>query len=243
VEDGIAHGDVGVAVAPVLRGGGRRRRGCAGRRPARWGRRGQRPGAWRGEEHPPCWHRQPAQRPRLAAQGHEEAQVPEQDPPRRQQRLSAASWAPGRAGHGRRRRALRGVERRRGARRRVAGEKKAVVREHEAGAGGQQRGAARPRSARQAEAEPVSLGRRRRPPHREQLLLGVHVDEGEGRGGAAEGLAEGGVGVQALERWPRLVVAGEGVAARRRGLHREKERARSRTARRAREALVLRVGR
>lgn len=56
VEDGVAHGDVGVAVALVLHRGGRRRRGGAGRRPARWGRRGQRPGAWRGEEHPPCWH-------------------------------------------------------------------------------------------------------------------------------------------------------------------------------------------
>jgi len=253
VEDGVAHVDVGVAVAPVLRGA---RRGSAGRRrSARW-RRGQRPGGpWRGEHPPWHWHWQPPQRPGLAAQWHEEAQVPEQNPPRRQQRLAGAAcacaWAPRPRGgddHGRRR-AVRRVERRRrraprrrgvGVRRSannvtdaaLAGKvKEAVVGEdREAGAAGQQRGA---RARRQAEVESVFL--RRRPPHREQQLLGVHVNEG--RRGAAERLAEGGGGidddVQALEGRPRLppgpsAATGEAVAARRRrGLHgdREKEQA------------------
>jgi hypothetical protein len=208
VQYGVAHGSVGVAVAPVLG----RHAGDAGRGAPRRSRR---------------LGKSPAGGPRLPAQRHEEAQVPEDQPPRCQERRRPPLAGARRAARYGGRRALRRVERRRrdgvrvcvasismGNAARLAGEEVT---------GGQQR---------QTEVEGSVV---RRPPHGEELR-GVHVDER--RGGAVERLAEAGVDdAEALEgrRHPRLgpepPAARQAFAARvrRRGLlHGARERERER---------------
>ena len=229
VEDGVADGRVGIAVAPLhaRRGRGRAR-----------GARRRDPGPRR---------REPPQRPDLPVKRHQEPEVLHQYLPRRRRPaapsggeergrpgggvLAAGDAAPPAGG----RRALgRAVQQRRGRRRpRRAGQvgdavsvlflgplaadglagEEAAVADDLAGAD-QHRGrrVTAPAAAGQAELE-VALrrGGLRGPPHGEELG-GVHVDEGPG---AAEGIAEVGAN-EALERRRRRAAleppAGEAVA-------------------------------
>jgi hypothetical protein len=197
VEDGVADGGVGIAVAPVEAGRGRARR--AGRRHAG----------------PPPRRRETPQGPHLAVQRQEEPEVLQRHlPPRRAPPGGGGPPAAARArGRGGRRAAGRAEQR-------VAGDEAAVADDPAARADQRRgRGVTAPAHAtgnNKPELE-VALRRRRgrgRPPHGEERG-GVHVDER--RPGAAEGMAEVGVGDEVLERRrPRAALrqppAGEAVA-------------------------------
>jgi hypothetical protein len=181
VEDGVADGGVGIAVAPVEAGRGRARR--AGRRHAG----------------PPPRRREPPQGPHLPVQRQEEPEVLQRHlPPRRAPPGGGPPAAARARGRGGRRAAGRAEQR-------VAGDEAAVADDPAARADQHRgRGVTAPAHAHATgnntpELE-VALRRRRgrgRPPHGEERG-GVHVDER--RPGAAEGMAEVGVGDEVLER-------------------------------------------
>lgn len=219
VEDGVADGRVGIAVAPLQARRGRARR-ARRRHPGTWTRRRELP-----------------QGPHLPVQRHQEPEVAQQDLPRRrtaaappQLFVGSSSGAPGAGARaqGRRRALGRVVRRRRGRRRRgfvlcsdegtasgLAREEAAVADDLARADEHRRRGAVLVAGAWWWYAE-VEVGGC--PPHGEELG-GVYVDEGPG---AAEGISVD----EALERRRRALEppAGEAVAKvlRRGDLHYER---------------------